>query len=182
MLLKKTKCFLKRSFCLLCLSVVSTQVAALQTESLDDVVQQSINPHLDTLFNKLERERLDFELDGVRTFDKPHNFLPGKIAIAFSYLLIETPQDSPKFAKYIKGYRELAEMTLDMENEKWGAYYYMLALYRLKEAGLLEKAFSPATLEKLKVKLNWRDFVSTPQYKLPKGTPTNYYGVAFSIA
>jgi hypothetical protein len=162
--------------------IVSPQVVASQSQSLDEVVQQSIIPHLDTLFNKLDNERLNFTLDGVKTFDKPHNFLPGKIAIAFSYLLIETPQDNPKFSKYMKTYRELTEMTLEMDNIKWGVYYYMLAVYRLQEAGLLEQAFSPKTLEKLKIKLDWRDFVSTPEYKLEKGTPTNYYGVAFSIA
>jgi hypothetical protein len=71
-------------------------------------------------------------------------------------------------------------MTVGMDNHTWGIYYYIGTLVKLKEAGLLERAVSPATLEKLRKQLDWRTFV-TPQWDLIN-LPTNYYGVAFSIA
>jgi hypothetical protein len=68
-----------------------------------------------------------------------------------------------------------------MDNHTWGIYYYIGMLYRLREAGLLEQAFTPATLAKLRARLDWRTFVRTPGHALID-LPTNYYGVAFSIA
>lgn len=182
MFMKKKLSHIKIVFFIILFIPIGIQSQASDNHSLDQVIEEAILPHLDTLFIKLESERLDFELDGIRPFDKPHNFLPGKIAIAFSYLILDTPKDSPKFVKYISTYRELTDMTINMDNEKWGTYFYMLALYRLQEAGLLSEAISETTLKKLKGKLDWRNFVSTPDYKLKNGIPTNYYGVAFSIA
>jgi hypothetical protein len=57
----------------------------------------------------------------------------------------------------------------------------MSAINKLRKAGLLEQAISPETLAKLRVKLDWRTFVRLPDYTLIN-LPTNYYGVAFSIA
>jgi hypothetical protein len=68
-----------------------------------------------------------------------------------------------------------------MENDTWGIYYYIGALYKLKQAGLLERAVHPATLETLRKKLDWRSFVRQPGFELIN-LPTNYFGVAFSIA
>ncbi|WP_406684024.1 hypothetical protein N1F78_15220 [Seonamhaeicola sp. MEBiC1930] len=178
----KNVAFVKYFFFIIIFIPIVIQSQNSESRSLHQVVEQEILPHLDELFTKLNLERLDFELDGVRPFDKPHEFLPGKIAIGFSYLLLETPRASPKYAEYISGYRELADMTLHMDNTKWGTYYYMLALYRLQKGNILNEAISKNTLELLKTKLDWRNFVSTPGYKLKGGLPTNYFGVAFSIA
>ncbi len=172
------QCFL--FICLVIPMLVQGQESEIR--SMDDIVEQTVLPHLRVLIHKLDNERLNFELDGVRTFDKPHNFLPGKIALGFSYLILATPKTAPEFDTYIHSYNDLAKMTLDMDNVKWGAYYYMLAIYRLQEAGLLDQVLDKDTLEILKVKLDWRKFVSIPEYKLQEGVPTNYYGVAFSIA
>ena len=50
----------------------------------------------------------------------------------------------------------------------------------LHARGLLERAVRPATLAKLKQRLDWRRFVR-PDLSLIN-LPNNYYGVAFSIA
>ncbi|HZV67210.1 MAG TPA: hypothetical protein VFG03_20155, partial [Telluria sp.] len=75
----------------------------------------------------------------------------------------------------------IADLTVGMENHTWGIYYYIGMLYKLKTAGLLEQAVSPQTLEALRKNLDWRTFVTQPGFELIK-LPTNYYGVAFSIA
>jgi hypothetical protein len=98
-----------------------------------------------------------------------------------SYLLTNTPQTDPNFGRYLSGYREIAALTLDETSTTWGIYYYVCALNRLREAGLLEQAVGLETLESLKQKLDWRTFVKQPEFTLIN-LPTNYFGVAFSIA
>ncbi|WP_227367443.1 hypothetical protein [Halomonas sp. M20] len=148
---------------------------------LNQVIDSRILPKLDVFFEKLLSEKEDITLDGVRAFTGKDKFLPGKIAIGLSYLLLNTPRESPEFERYLEGYRKIADMTVDDRNETWGIYYYVSALYRLQEAGLLERAVSRNTLKKLKKKTDWRQFVDQDDYSLIS-LPTNYYGVAFSIA
>lgn len=148
---------------------------------VDRIVEREILPKLDFYFDKLLAEGEDITLDGTRAFSGKDKFLPGKIAIGLSYLLLNTPKDDPKFERYLEGYRQIADMTIDDRNETWGIYYYVSALNRLNNAGLLERAISDETLAKLKQQTDWRQFVDTDDMSLID-LPTNYYGVAFSIA
>ena len=91
------------------------------------------------------------------------------------------PAGDPRLPDLLRQYADVADMTVKMENDTWGIYYYIGALYKLKQAGLLDRAVRPATLALLRQKLDWRPFVRLPAYELIN-LPTNYYGVAFSIA
>ncbi len=148
---------------------------------MDAIVRDRLYPQLDYFFEKLRTEKEAATIDGVAAFNGKDKFLPGKIAVGLSHLLLETPRDDPRFARYLKGYRDIADLTVGLDNETWGVYYYLLALHRLKTAGLLDDALSASTLAKLRLKLDWRRFVSQPDYRLIN-LPTNYYGVAFSVA
>lgn len=148
---------------------------------MNRTVETRLLPQMAVLLDKLMVEKRDMTLDGVRVFDADDKFLPGKVAIGLAYLLIDTPRDDPKFATYLAGYRQIADMTVDDTNNTWGIYYYIQALHMLQEAGLLEQAVSPETLAKLKAKLDWRKFVRTDDLTLID-LPNNYYGVAFSVA
>ncbi len=148
---------------------------------MNDVVRERLYPQLDYFFEKIRADKAAATMDGVAVFDGRDKFLPGKIAVGLSHLLLATPRDDARFARYLQGYREIADLTVGMDNETWGVYYYLLALYRLKSNGLLDEAVSAPTLAKLKAQLDWRRFVSLPDYKLIN-LPTNYYGVAFSVA
>jgi hypothetical protein len=148
---------------------------------MNQTVETRLLPQMAVLLDKLMVEKRDMTLDGVRVFDADDKFLPGKVAIGLAYLLIDTPRDDPKFATYLAGYRQIADMTVDDTNNTWGIYYYCQALHMLQEAGLLEQAVSPQTLTKLKAKLDWRKFVRTDDLTLID-LPNNYYGVAFSVA
>lgn len=148
---------------------------------MNRTVETRLLPQMAVLLDKLMVEKRDMTLDGVRVFDADDKFLPGKVAIGLAYLLIDTPRDDPKFATYLAGYRQIADMTVDDTNNTWGIYYYAQALHMLQEAGLLEQAVSPETLAKLKAKLDWRKFVRTDDLTLID-LPNNYYGVAFSVA
>src|SRR5258706_4594684 len=119
-------------------------------------------------------------MDGVAVLDGRDKFLPGKIAVGLSHLLLATPRDDARFARYLQGYREIADLTVGMDNETWGVYYYLLALYKLKSNGLLDEAVSAPTLAKLKAQLDWPRFLSLPDYKLIN-LPANYYGLAFTV-
>ncbi|MFZ0268403.1 hypothetical protein [Caulobacter sp.] len=148
---------------------------------MNRTVETRLLPQMAVLLDKLMVEKHDTTLDGVRVFDAHDKFLPGKVAIGLAYLLIDTPRADPKFATYLAGYRQIADMTIDDTNSTWGIYYYCQALHMLQEAGLLEQAVSPQTLAKLKAKLDWREFVRADDLTLID-LPNNYYGVAFSVA
>jgi len=157
----------------------------LSNKPMDDIVRENLLPTIERLFEQVRVQKLGTIIQGQEVFKKggKDKFLPGKVAIGFSYLLLNTPPSDPKYQGYLDGYREIAVETINSTNDSWGIYYYMSALWKLKKAGLLDGA-SPAidadTLVKLKTKLDWTAFVN-PDYSL-KNLPTNYYGVAFSIA
>lgn len=148
---------------------------------LDRTVEMRVMPQLERLLAQLLREKRAMKLDGVAVFESGDKFLPGKIASGMSYLLLDTPRTDPRFAGYLAGYRDVADLTVDDKTDSWGIYYYLSALYALKKAGLLDEAVRPATLAKLRTKLDWRRFVDQKSWKLIN-LPNNYYGVAFSVA
>ena len=165
----------------LALLLGSASLHAQRSGSLNQMVQRSVIPQVTQLFDQLIREQRDITIDGTAAFNGKDKFLPGKIAIGLSHVLVHTPRTHPKFAAYLAGFRQLADLTVDDDNETWGIYYYVSALNSLRKAQLLSQAVSPATLAKLQRKLDWRGFVAQPEFTLIN-LPTNYYGVAFSIA
>lgn len=155
---------------------------ALSEVPMDTIVNTKLLTQLDSIFDNLVANGLETQIDGVSVFkNSGDKFLPGKVAIGMSYLLINTPKTNPKFQEYLIGYRKIMDSTIDLTNDTWGIYYYMSALNKLRKADLLDQAVSPATLVKLKEKLDWRIFVKPADYTLIN-LPTNYYGVAFSVA
>ena len=163
------------------LSPVAMYQPPLAMSSMNDIVHHEAMPELDFLFQKLVTEKDDVEIDGVKAMHSDDKFLPGKIAIGLAHLILSTPKDSPHFKQYLAEYRVIVDRTAGMDNHTWGIYYYILALYQLKNAGLLEQAVSPQALLTLRKNLDWRTFVTQPEFKLIN-LPTNYYGVAFSVA
>lgn len=161
-----------------CLAASATLHAA---APIDARVRSGVLPQFEYFFDKLAAEREHTALDGVRVFDGRDKFLPGKIAIGMTYLLLDDGADGAKREKFLRGYRDIADLTVGMDNETWGIYYYLLALHRLKHAGLLDRAVAAETLAQLRRKLDWRTFVTAGDYRLID-LPSNYYGVAFSVA
>lgn len=167
------------------IAALSVQPAAAQStrpaRPLHTVVTDDVQPTLARLIERLLQEQRALTIDGTPAFNGGDKFLPGKIAIGMSHLIVETPATDPARARYLAGFRDLAELTLADANETWGTYYYLAALVKLQRAGLLEQAVRPATLATLRRQLDWRPFVALPAYTLIN-LPTNYYGVAFSVA
>jgi hypothetical protein len=159
----------------------SKYLPPLSAAPMNRIVQDNAYTQLDYFFKKLVAEKEAIVMDGYAPFKSNDKFLPGKVAAGLGHVLLNTPKDDPKLPQLLKDYRDIADMTVDMDNHTWGIYYYIGTLVKLKEAGLLEQAVSPATLEKLRKQLDWRHFVKVPAYELID-LPTNYYGVAFSIA
>jgi hypothetical protein len=155
-------------------------VPPLATTPMNRIVQNNAYTQLDYFFKKLATEKEGIIMDGTSPFKSGDKFLPGKVAAGLGHVLLNTPKNDPSLEQKLKDYRDIADMTVGMDNHTWGIYYYIGTLVKLKQAGLLERAVSPATLEKLRKQLDWRTFV-TPQWDLIS-LPTNYYGVAFSIA
>jgi hypothetical protein len=162
-------------------SAFAKGAAPLDQVPMDQIVQEQVYPQLNFLFDKLAAEQGKVTLDGVDAFKSNDKFLPGKIAVGLSHVILNMKPGDARLQERLQQYRTMTKLTAPMDNHTWGIYYYLEALYALKNAGLLEQAVEPATLESLKRSLDWRKFVTTPQYELIK-LPTNYFGVAFSIA
>ncbi|MES2160641.1 MAG: hypothetical protein V4476_05760 [Pseudomonadota bacterium] len=155
--------------------------AAQAPAPMNRIVQDNAYRQLDYFFKKLVAEKAAIVIDGYAPFKAGDKFLPGKVAAGLGHVLLNSARDDPALPQRLRDYRDIADMTVGMDNHTWGIYYYIGTLVKLKDAGLLEQAVSPATLAKLRKQLDWRSFVTVPQYDLIN-LPTNYYGVAFSIA
>jgi hypothetical protein len=171
----------KITLVLFALALMAAPAREARAQSQNELIEQRVLPHLEHLFKKLIAEKRDTTIDGQKAFTGGDRFLPGKIALGSSLVLVNTPRTDPRFATYLEGYRQIADMTVEDVNETWGIYYYMSALNKLRKAGLLDEAIRPDTLKKLQQKLDWRPFVRVPEYTAIN-LPTNYLGVAFSIA
>jgi hypothetical protein len=158
----------------------SRYVPPLADVPMNQIVQRQLYPQLDYLFDKMVAEKDKVTIDGVEALKSNDKFLQGKIAGGLAHVLLNMRKDDPRLQERLRQFREITDMTVGMDNHTWGIYYYLEALYQLKQAGLLEQAISPATLARLKTTLDWHSFV-TPDWELIK-LPTNYYGVAFSVA
>jgi hypothetical protein len=158
----------------------SRYVPPLAGMPMNQIIQRQLYPQLDYLFDKMVAEKEGVTIDGVEALKSNDKFLQGKIASGLAHVLLNMRKDDPRLQERLRQFREITDMTVGMDNHTWGIYYYLEALYQLKQAGLLEQAISPATLARLKTTLDWHTFV-TPQWELIK-LPTNYYGVAFSVA
>jgi hypothetical protein len=158
----------------------SRYVPPLAGMPMNQIIQRQLYPQLEYLFDKMVAEKEGVTIDGVEALKSNDKFLQGKIASGLAHVLLSMRKDDPRLQERLRQFREITDMTVGMDNHTWGIYYYLEALYQLKQAGLLEQAISPATLARLKTTLDWHTFV-TPQWELIK-LPTNYYGVAFSVA
>jgi hypothetical protein len=149
--------------------------------SFNGVVQGRILPQAETLLRQLVKDKRTLTIDGMPVFNGSDKFLPGKIAIALVEYLVTVPKDDPRLPELLKDFREVAKLTVDDANDSWGAYYYVLALDKLRAAGLLDQAVDPVTYAKLRVRLDWRMFVDPDTHELV-ADPNNYYVVALGIA
>lgn len=151
-----------------------------QAPPMNAVVSGRVTPQVEALLSDLMADGRGYRLDGVGVFSAEDKFLPGKIAIAMAHVIVATPRDDPDFARYLAGFRQLSDLTLEDVNDTWGIYYYVSALNELRLAGLLDQAVEPRTLARLRERLDWRIFVRSDLTLID--LPNNYYGVAFSIA
>jgi hypothetical protein len=144
-------------------SLLAAPAFAQVTPPLQRSVEQAY-PQLEYLFQKLVKEKGGMTIEGRESFKAKDKFLPGKVATGLADLLLHLPKDDPRLPGMLRDFADIADLTVGMDNETWGIYYYMGALHRLKQAGLLERAVRPATLEALRKKLDWRTFVRLPSY------------------
>lgn len=84
------------------------------------IVQQEAMPQLDYFFHKLSTEKENIVIDGISAMHSDDKFLPGKIAIAMSYIILNTPRDSPHFKQYLAQYRDIIDRTVRMDNTTLG--------------------------------------------------------------
>ncbi len=162
-------------------STVIGRQADLASRSLDEIVSGELIGQLAYFFDALVEQRQALILGGVRVFEARDSFLSGKICAGLTHLLVRADRSGPQWNVRLAGFRAVMDFTADMESTSWGIYYAVAGLYALKKAGLLDAAVSPETFEALKEKSDWRRFVNAEDYSLID-LPTNYYGVAFSIA
>ncbi|MDQ7988961.1 MAG: hypothetical protein REI09_04935 [Candidatus Dactylopiibacterium sp.] len=148
---------------------------------LTALVREHLQPQLAGFCTRLLAEGRAMRIDGTAVFNGGDKFLPGKIAMGLSYLLLDPAHDAPTRERLCADFARIARLTLEDDNHSWGIYYYLAALHRLNQGGLLEAAVDAPTLARLAARLDWRRFVRETDFTLID-LPTNYYGVAFSIA
>ncbi len=148
---------------------------------MNTTVETVLRPQVEALLDDLVANGRSYRLDGIPVFEASDKFLPGKIAIGMAHLITSSAPSDPALAERLTAFRRLADLTLEDANETWGIYYYLSALHSLEVAGLLDQAVDPATLARLRERLDWRSFVRQPDLTLVD-LPNNYYGVAFSVA
>jgi hypothetical protein len=160
---------------------VTRLAAADPVTSYNQTVETVVQPQAEQLLLRLVKDGRGMKLGGVAVFNGDDKFLPGKIALGLADFLTSLPKDDPRLPGYLEDFGQIARMTIDDDNEGWGIYYYLSALNALRKAGELNRAVDPATLARLKVRLDWRSFVDVKTYKLIN-LPNNYYCVAFGAA
>jgi hypothetical protein len=162
-------------------SAMQGETASQAPVPFNSSVTTRIRPQMKDLLVRLAQEGRGLSMDGVPVFNGDDKFLPGKIALGLSEFLITVPAEDPRRAEYISDFRRIAKLTVDDANDTWGIYYYLSALDKLRKAGILRDALDAQTFAKLRVRLDWRNFVDVDTFTLIDH-PNNYYCVAFGIA
>jgi hypothetical protein len=160
---------------------VTRLAAADPVAPYNQTVETVIQPQTEQLLLRLVKDGRGMKLGDVAVFNGDDKFLPGKIALGLADFLTSLSKDDPRLPGYLQDFGQIARMTIDDDNEGWGIYYYLSALNALRKAGELNRAIDPATLARLKVRLDWRSFVDVRTFKLIN-LPNNYYCVAFGAA
>lgn len=123
----------------------------------------------------------DLVLDGVRVFEQKDPFLAGKLALAFAYRVVEAGQDSHATIERCREFEQVSHLVRAHKNDTWGSFFHLLALVKLHDHGVLERALPQYRVDELRDQLDWRTFVNEEDYQL-RGKPNNFYGVAYGIA
>ncbi|HEM7880634.1 TPA: hypothetical protein U2L31_008194 [Burkholderia contaminans] len=131
-------------------------------------------------------------------------FLPGKLALGLSYILIDMKsKNDPQYANYLATYQTITTAMMAQSgsnytyaNTSWGEYYYLVALNNLKAHGMLNEVFSDTMLATLQRRLTFCDMfgpdasgktdtcpaAGTPIDIASLNTAQNYYAVSYGIA
>ncbi|WP_334035560.1 hypothetical protein [Burkholderia cepacia] len=131
-------------------------------------------------------------------------FLPGKLALGLSYILIDMKsKNDPQYASYLATYQKITTAMMAQSggnyayaNTSWGEYYYLVALNNLQAHGMLNEVFSDAMLATLQQRLRFCDMfgpdasgkvdtcpaAGTPIDIASLNTAQNYYAVSYGIA
>ncbi len=135
----------------------------------------------------------------TKTGDK---FLPGKLALGLSYILIDMKtKGDPNYADYLTTYQKITTAMMAQTSNKdylyannsWGELYYLVALNNFKEHSMLNEVFNDAMLAILESRLTFCDMfgvhksgdcpaVSRSIDIESLNTAKNYYAVAYGIA
>ncbi len=149
--------------------------------TLDQLVHQHFRPSLSSLYARIVREGTGCVMDGVKVFNEKAPFLSGKIINLASYLLTDLNGAEPSPTDFITETRYIVALMSQLPTETWGTLNGVAGLYRLQQAGLLERAVDGESLARFKLSWDWRSFVDPATHDLIN-KPTNYYGVAYGIA
>lgn len=135
-------------------------------------VIHDIYQHLATIVSRTLRGESSF---GHQLTLKGDPYASGKFALALAMLIEKSGTTQ---AEWADAWPELIAAPC----ENWGKYYFLKALVKLNALGRLHTLFSQEQLNQLKNKLLWQEMVEEDTWQLNERFPTNFYGVAFSVA
>ncbi|KKO72532.1 hypothetical protein [Kerstersia gyiorum] len=151
-------------------------------------------------FDRIAAEGVDMEMnlgDGtasVKVLDPNtgDQFLPGKVALGLSHVLIDMKKNQdPDYEHYLEVYRSITATMMSRkpgsseylyDNKSFGEYFYLLALNRLRDAGMLDEVFDAGMLATLQERLTYRDLFTGDPASYNLNAASNYYAVAYAIA
>ena len=124
--------------------------------------------------------------------DTGDKFLPGKLALGLSWVLLDMKaKGDPQYARYLAIYQYITRVMMLKKpgtsdyfytNDSFGEYYYLIALNRFKDKGMLNEVFSADMQATLKDVLTYKDLFTGAPADYNLNTVSNYYGVAYGIA
>lgn len=149
--------------------------------SLKSIVQDFYIPELLYNLERIDNERAALSVDGELALDGRDKCISGCISRACAMLALDNGVPVAGLDALVPRFRAVMDFAATLPSITWGRYFYMVGLFRMLDAGILDRLQGPESLEALRVSLDWRDFAREDDLSLIR-LPTNYYSIAYIIA
>jgi hypothetical protein len=146
-----------------------------------DEIRDAVLNKLTHLISSVLVKENEFSLANIKIFDVNDPFLTGKLMQGFATVLSQVPESSSAQHILLTGINKMAKLTTNKVNTSWGIYFYLTALLKFDQNGLMHVLFSYQQLNALRNTLHWKNFINEKNYQLIN-KPNNYYQLAYSIA
>lgn len=136
---------------------------------------------LESVISAVVREGHELRINGVQVLSGDDPFLAGKVLLGAAHLVADNSVGAARAVMRCRQLKRADSLFDHTEVASWGRLFFLMAIAKTRDAGLLEQCFSHERLLQLRNRLDWRDIVDDRTYTL-LNRPSNFYQVAFGIA